>query len=87
MVSSGIDMIGFIDTAIPYSATKETWSAFGKPEWIIMPFAGHITSAIGFLPFWIELPNPLHSLKIFVFENSYAVHLIKDHFLPIALNN
>ncbi|MEK7146903.1 MAG: hypothetical protein AAB772_01465 [Patescibacteria group bacterium] len=87
IVSGGIDMIGFIDTAIPYSATKETWEAFGKPEWIIMPFAGHISSAVAFLPFWLELPNLLHTFKIFTFENSYAVHLIKSHFLPIALNN
>lgn len=85
MVNAGLDMIGFIDTAIPYSATKETWKAFGKPEWIIMPFVGHISSGFAFLPFWLEFPNPLHSFKIFSFENSYAVHLIKDHFLPITL--
>lgn len=85
IVSGGIDMIGFIDTAIPYSATKETWKAFGKPEWIIMPFTGHITSAFAFLPFWLEFPNPLHLIDTFIIENSYAVHLMKDHFLPMTL--
>lgn len=87
MVNAWLDMLGIIDTAIPYSATKETWEAFGKPEWITMPLTGHVSSFFALLPFWIELPNPLHTIKSFAFDNSYAVHLIKNHFLPKALKN
>ncbi|MBI2591490.1 MAG: hypothetical protein HYW34_02345 [Candidatus Brennerbacteria bacterium] len=85
IVSGGIDMISFIDTAIPYSSTKETWEAFGKQEWIIMPFAGHVSSFISLLPFWLEFPNPIDLIYTFIIDNSYAAHLIKNHFLPMAL--
>lgn len=82
MVSGAFDMLGLIDAIIPYSATKETWEAYEKPEWVILA-TGHVTSAVALSPFWLELPY-LHHVFYTTYQ-SYLSHLIKDHFLPLAL--
>lgn len=82
MVSGFFEMFSGVDSIIPYSATKETWEAYGKPEWIILG-TGHITSAFAMLPLWIELPYLHHS--IYTIFQSYLSHLVNDHFVPLAL--
>lgn len=84
MVSGALDMMGVLDTAIPYSATYETWVAFGKPEWITLLMSGHVTSFFAFFPGWIEIQYPHHSIYNLRLD-SHAEHLIKKHFLPKAL--
>ncbi len=80
MITSCFDLAGLVDTAIPLSAVWETWKALGRPEWIELPFAGHVSASVALLPFWIELPS-LH----FITFNSYLNHIIDAHFLPKAI--
>ena len=80
MVTGCLDLLGIIDTAIPYSAAQETWEAFKKPEWINLLFYGHVTSLAIIAPVWIELPT----MHIILFE-SYLDHILKSHYLPKAL--
>lgn len=82
LVSGLFDMAGLIDSRIPFSATLETWRAYGRPEWIIIG-TGHFTSVATFAPFWIELPY-LHHL-IYTAIQPYAAHILVEHFLPLAL--
>lgn len=85
MVSGMLDMLGIVDTAIPLSATRETWKAFGHPEWVTLLFTGHVSSFLAFLPFWIELPLIHHTLYTTLFLEPYVNHLLKRHFLPKAI--
>lgn len=83
MVSGLLDMLGIpFDSAIPLSASQETWRGFGKPEWAKLA-TGHVTSAIAFLPtpIWFELSHP-HHLPPFYGFSSYFTHLFEKHYLP-----
>jgi len=84
LVSGAFDMLGFVDSAIPFSATYKTWKDFGKPEWVTLLFSGHLTSFFAFFPLWFEIQFPHHAVQNLVLD-TYAEHLIKDHFLPKAL--
>lgn len=84
MVSGALDMLGFVDSAIPYSATYKTWNDFGRPEWVILLTAGHVSSYTAFFLPWFEIQYPHHVVYNLAFE-SYAEHLILRHFLPKAL--
>lgn len=83
MVSGLLDMLGIpFDSAIPLSASKETWRGFGKPEWVKLA-TGHVTSGIAFLPtpIWFELSHPHHFPPFYGFS-SYLDHLFQKHYLP-----
>lgn len=87
MVSGFLDMAGLLDTAIPLSASRETWAAYSRPQWIIFLTTGHISSFLGFAPFWIEIPHLHHLPKTLLFDGSFVRHIYKDHFIPLALEN
>jgi len=82
MVSGLFDMLGIpIDSAIPLSATQETWRGFGKPEWVIIN-TGHVTAGAMFFPIpWPELSHPYHIAALLPLP-SYMHHLLLAHYLP-----
>lgn len=82
MVSGMLDMLGIVDTAIPLSATHETWKAFVHPEWVTLLFTGHVSSFLAFLPFWIELPSIHHTLYTILLSEPFVDHLLNKHFIP-----
>ncbi len=83
MVSGQLDMWGIpVDSAIPLTATTETWEAYGRPEWIRM-YTGHASSFLAFLPGWLELSRMQH--LPWTLTESYARHIVRVHYLPKAL--
>jgi hypothetical protein len=86
MVSGGWDMVGFIlDSVMPLSATLETWLAFGCPDWVIMPLAGHATALTALWPIWLEVNHPLCSLLGWIRFEPHYVQIVRAHFLPKIL--